>query len=208
MKRRAISHYGVQVQSKRDDAPVSKKQASSQPHTPTFRDSRGADDNGENDWPPVEGSIGMPATLSVASPQLAAASGRDDFRTGLVFEAGLHHFDPHNRLPRERPRRILDIQEAIRMSPNKLWSRCHIMSPISEQAQRNSTYNDDVVSKVKRSAAHFLEDEDFLRVHLPGYMKRYVTYWPVPSSLCQTQARPLDSHCSLPMHQLQSPMHV
>jgi hypothetical protein len=157
---------------------VNKKHAPSQPQPQAFKeDSCGADDHDENDWPPVGSSIGMPATLAVTPPQLAAASRRDHFRTGLVFEAGIHHFDPHNRLPRERPSRILDIQEAIRMSPNKLWSRCHIMASMSEQVQGNSTDSVEVVSNVMRSpaAAHFLEDEDFLRVHLPGYMKRYVT---------------------------------
>jgi histone deacetylase 6 len=209
MKRRAPSPNGVHVQSKRDDLPVHKTQVSSPPHTytHTLKDSRSRDDQDENDCSPVAGTIRMSSTLAVTSPQLPGVSGRNDLRTGLVLEVGIHHFDPHNRLPRERPCRILDIQKALQMSTNKLWSRCHIMSSASDQVKANSSSNDDDISHgigSSLAAARFLDDEDFLRVHLPGYMKRYVTYRQVPidqiytNSLLQFILLVSDSSSSIP----------
>jgi hypothetical protein len=76
-----------------------------------------------------------------------------DHRTGVMFEHGSRHFDRHNRLHKERPIRVQSIQEAL--EKNQIISRCMLVEPLE-------------------SAANFLNDDDYLRVHLPGYMQRYV----------------------------------
>jgi hypothetical protein len=76
-----------------------------------------------------------------------------DHRTGVIFEDGARHFDRHNRLHKERPIRVQSIQEAL--EKNQIISRCKPVEPLE-------------------SAANFLNDDDYLRVHLPGYMQRYV----------------------------------
>jgi hypothetical protein len=76
-----------------------------------------------------------------------------DHRTGVIFEDGALHFDRHNRLHKERPIRVQSIQEAL--EKNQIISRCKPVETLE-------------------SAANFLNDDDYLRVHLPGYMQRYV----------------------------------
>jgi hypothetical protein len=76
-----------------------------------------------------------------------------DHRTGVMFEHGSRHFDRHNRLHKERPIRVQSIQEAL--EKNHIISRCKLVETLE-------------------SAANFLNDDDYLRVHLPGYMQRYV----------------------------------
>lgn len=93
----------------------------------------------------------LPST-AVVQIQIQNAPPRDH-RTGVVFEDGARHFDRHNRLHKERPIRVQSIQEAL--EKNKIISRCKPVEPLA-------------------SAANFLNDDDYLRVHLPGYMQRYV----------------------------------
>ena len=76
-----------------------------------------------------------------------------DHRTGVIFEDGSRHFDRHNRLHKERPIRVQSIQEAL--EKNLIISRCKPVETLE-------------------SAANFLNDDDYLRVHLPGYMQRNV----------------------------------
>lgn len=78
-------------------------------------------------------------------------------RTGIVHEDGARHFDHRNRYHKERPIRVTSIMEAL--ASNGVLPKCC------------STYSqaDDEVST---SATDFLNDEDYLRVHLPGYMQR------------------------------------
>ena len=76
-----------------------------------------------------------------------------DHRTGVIFEDGSRHFDRHNRLHKERPIRVQSIREAL--EKNQIISRCKPVETLE-------------------SAANFLNDDDYLRVHLPGYMQRYV----------------------------------
>lgn len=83
----------------------------------------------------------------------------NDLRSGLVFEAGINHFDRRNRLHRERPQRITDIMEALKKSKHKFFDRCCILKE-----------NETVIPT--QSAVAFLDDDDYLRCHWPGYMKR------------------------------------
>jgi hypothetical protein len=85
----------------------------------------------------------------------------NDLRSGIVFEAGFSHFDPHNRLHKERPIRITSIMEHLKKGGNDIYSRCCVLGE-----------EDDSRMSPTQSAIDFLEDEDYLRVHLPGYMKR------------------------------------
>ncbi len=92
-----------------------------------------------------------------------------DFRTGLVFEAGADHFDRHNRLHKERPLRITSIREALQKSKGEVFARCCVLG---DEEEASSTHNPTATTT---SASQFLDDEDYLRVHLPGYMQRYVS---------------------------------
>lgn len=96
----------------------------------------------------LSGSI---ATHSAAAAVTTPPCEQQEARTGIVHEAGTGHFDRSNRLHKERPTRVLSIVEAL--ENNALLDRCHSLG--SEPA-----------------AIDFLEDQDFLRVHLPGYMQR------------------------------------
>mmetsp|Transcript_597 Transcript_597/g.930 ORF Transcript_597/g.930 Transcript_597/m.930 type:complete len:500 (+) Transcript_597:59-1558(+) len=80
----------------------------------------------------------------------------NDCKTGLTFEASLQHYDRHNRFHKERPHRVTSIQEAL--TKNGLVSRCEL--------------EDEHSPDLGSAEMKFLNDDDFLRVHLPGYMQR------------------------------------
>jgi hypothetical protein len=94
--------------------------------------------------------------LPIAEVNESSKTNDDDLRTGIVFEEGAKHFDRHNRFHKERPIRITSIMQALKTSEDGEWDRCHILG------EESST----------ELATKFLDDEDYLRVHLPGYMKR------------------------------------
>jgi hypothetical protein len=81
-----------------------------------------------------------------------------DLRTGIVVEAGAKHFDRHNRMHKERPMRVTSIMDALHKSD--IQKKCVLL----DNGVKDSSPEQD-----------FLEDEDYLQVHLPGYMKRYDT---------------------------------
>ena len=78
-------------------------------------------------------------------------------RTGIVHEDASRHFDYQNRYHKERPIRVTSIMQALQS--NGILSRCRTILPQTENA-------------LSPSAVEFLNDEDYLRVHLPGYMQR------------------------------------
>lgn len=86
-----------------------------------------------------------------------------DLKTGLVFEEGSKHFDRHNRYHKERPIRVTSIMEALKKSEGDEWARCHVLG--EESALPGAIMPTE-------SATDFLDDDNYLRVHLPGYMKR------------------------------------
>ena len=86
----------------------------------------------------------------------------NDLRSGIVFEAGFNHYDRHNRLHKERPIRITSIMDHLKKEGNDIYSRCCVLGKEEDDSRMSPT----------QSAVDFLEDEDYLRVHLPGYMKR------------------------------------
>lgn len=86
-------------------------------------------------------------------------------KTGVVFEASAQHFDRHNRFHKERPLRVTSIYDAlIKAGFNQ---QCTLFESLIEQ--QNDTLTTDTSPEMD-----FLNDDDFLRVHLPGYMQRYV----------------------------------
>lgn len=76
-------------------------------------------------------------------------------RTGIVFEAGSGHFDRHNRLHKERPIRVTSIMEALHKSS--------IHEKLTVLDESNAANGPEML---------FLDDDDYLQVHLPGYMTR------------------------------------
>ncbi|CAB9499185.1 Histone deacetylase 10 [Seminavis robusta] len=113
----------------------------------------------------IKGSV-SPTTSSTCTTsveeELATNDNQDkDNQTGLTFESGALHVDSRNRLHRERPTRILAIRTALENAPNNLWARCQLLDD-----------SNDTTTGTTSQAVDFLNDEDYLRVHLPGYMKR------------------------------------
>jgi hypothetical protein len=93
----------------------------------------------------------------LALDEITLEESKGDLRTGIVVESGAqHNNDRQNRFHKERPQRVTSIIEALEKSEGDLYQRCCIL--------------DDAASDPAKS---FLDDdEDYLRVHLPGYMQR------------------------------------
>lgn len=81
-----------------------------------------------------------------------------DFDTAVVFEAGLKHFDRNNRCHMERPLRVTSILEFLTNSTQNISERCRFFDQLPGEGTAEKA---------------FLNDEDYLSVHLPGYMQRY-----------------------------------
>ena len=102
---------------------------------------------------------------------------KGDNRTGLIFEAGSKHFDRHNRMHKERAIRVTAVQDYLlakaksKVDDNEktIYERCQLL-------QRHARDDDDVdrreESNSKTPEELYLDDYDYLRVHLPGYMQR------------------------------------
>jgi hypothetical protein len=106
---------------------------------------------------------------SIVPQQEANKEEKGELKTGIVFEASTRHFDRHNRFHKERPIRVTSIYDALVKAG--LQERCTLF----EQEGGEDRTSDQALSSDDASPeASFLNDEDFLRVHLPGYMQRYV----------------------------------
>jgi len=82
---------------------------------------------------------------------------KGDLKTGIVFESGSKHFDRSNRFHKERPLRVISIMETLQSS-EELKSRYCLLGDDGDSASE--------------SATAFLDDDDYLRVHVPGYLQR------------------------------------
>lgn len=105
--------------------------------------------------------IGGPCAVpeeEVAVEKPSESSQSEDHRTGIVFESGSKHFDRHNRYHKERPLRVTSIREALEKSDLDFEDRCQLLEKDPSDADAE--------------ARAFLEDDDYLSVHLPGYMQR------------------------------------
>ena len=97
------------------------------------------------------------------------ATNDSDDRTGLVFESGLHHFDRHNKFHAERPCRIKKVEEYLKRVKNSdakkaVVDRCHIL-------ESRSGCFEDLGQDGGDGDSEELDDYDYLRVHLPGYLQ-------------------------------------
>lgn len=95
---------------------------------------------------------------------------RSDNRTGLVFESGSRHFDRHNRLHKERPLRITAVRDYLAKAKPKeneqtVYERCQLLEGRGEDGTA-------IEESRKTPEGIWLDDDDYLRVHLPGYMRR------------------------------------
>lgn len=129
--------------------------------------------NAEIDQALPTSSSGMVAAsqcLPCEPPTNAKLSG--DNRTGLVFESGSKHFDRHNRFHKERPLRITSVHDYLTKSKpsdneQTIFDRCHLLDS-------HGGMDGDAKKSSKSPEELWLEDHDYLRVHLPGYMQWYV----------------------------------
>mmetsp|Transcript_4091 Transcript_4091/g.11248 ORF Transcript_4091/g.11248 Transcript_4091/m.11248 type:complete len:608 (-) Transcript_4091:407-2230(-) len=87
-----------------------------------------------------------------------------DHRTGVVFEAGERHFDRYSRLHKERPLRVTSVRDSLTKSSQEFKERCCVFGQFEDDAG-----DDGPSSSPERK---FLDDDDYLRVHVPGYMQR------------------------------------
>ena len=98
-----------------------------------------------------------------------------DNYTGLVFESGSKHFDRHNRFHKERPIRVNSVYDYLskaKVSPEAdddnektIYERCRLLDCHDGEKEREDM-------KKKSTEDLWLDDHDYLRVHLPGYMQR------------------------------------
>jgi histone deacetylase 6 len=95
-------------------------------------------------------------SIRLKTDSIIEAKSIQPLRTGIVFEPGSLHFDRANRLHKERPVRVTSIMDALEKSD--IHSKLNILQE-----------NDIDPSSPEKL---FLEDDDYLQVHLPGYMKR------------------------------------
>jgi hypothetical protein len=88
-----------------------------------------------------------------------------DHRTGLVFESASNHYDRYKKLHKERPTRVTCVYDYLsQQKPEEdgrqsIFERCRLQE---SEAKDGDASAEDL----------FLEDDDYLRVHLPGYMQR------------------------------------
>ena len=98
----------------------------------------------------------------------------NDNRTGILFESGSKHFDRHNRLHKERPIRITAVQDYLSKAKSindvdkTIYERCVLLESLSSNENKCS----HVTESKKTPEELWLDDYDYLRVHLPGYMQR------------------------------------
>merc|ERR1719401_1218076 len=97
-------------------------------------------------------------------------SDSNDQLTGLVFESGSKHFDRRNKFHKERPIRITTVHDYLaKAGPTSqdktLFERCRLLEQIGGKACIK-------IGSKKSPEELWLDDYDYLRVHLPGYVQR------------------------------------
>ena len=110
-------------------------------------------------------------TLNKSLPDII----KGDNRTGLIFEAGSKHFDRHNRMHKERAIRVTAVHDYLlakaksKVYDNEktIYERCQLLQ---RHARDDVDRREEPNSKTPEEL--YLDDHDYLRVHLPGYMQR------------------------------------
>lgn len=116
--------------------------------------------------------------LPVLSPSRKTKKKRtraaNDNLTGVIFESSDGHCDRNNRLHKERPLRILSIKDHLaRPESHHISRRCKIFGDAGAVYKREETGGTvGTVAATDAAVDRFLDDEDYLRVHLAGYMQR------------------------------------
>lgn len=111
----------------------------------------------------VDSESGTVAATAVLADAETKESG--DHRTGLIFESASNHQDRYNKFHKERPMRITSVFDYLsNAKPDEdgrqtIFERCHLLEKNGHESSSEDT---------------FLNDDDYLRVHLPGYMQRCV----------------------------------
>jgi hypothetical protein len=106
-------------------------------------------------------SSGLQTASGAAASTKALQS--EDLRTGLIFESAVNHYDRCNKLHKERPARVTSVHDYLSKQKAQdgrqtIFERCQR----KKQGEVESTGDEGM----------FLQDDDYLRVHLPGYMQR------------------------------------
>ena len=112
---------------------------------------------------PVSGflpfAVEVPIKINMTKParlgQTTQLTRKGWLRTGIVHEASSGHFDRSDSYHKERPSRVLSVMEALKNDADALLGKCHLLGACLDSR-----------------ASDFLGDDDYLQVHLPGYMQR------------------------------------
>lgn len=100
----------------------------------------------------------------------------NDNVTGVIFESSDGHCDRSNRLHKERPLRIVSIKDhLIRPECHHISRRCKIFGDagaVYKREEGNTGGTIGTMAATEATVDQFLDDEDYLRVHLAGYMQR------------------------------------
>ena len=110
----------------------------------------------------------VPTTTTTTTSSIVSDSDQTDLRTGVIFEAGQDHFDRRNKFHKERPLRVTSVRDALIQSDLGFAKRCAIF----KDGTTNQDDNDDQDATQTSPEQAFLDDDDYLRSHLPGYMQR------------------------------------
>ena len=102
--------------------------------------------------------LGPIKRIMISSRTEASASvNLGDYKTGVVFADSSLHIDLRNRFHPERPLRVTTIHDTLVEAG--IHERCTLFELEQELPSRSSE-------------SAFLNNDDFLRVHLPGYLQR------------------------------------
>ena len=138
------------------------------------------DGNGNGGYERADAStLDTSSYLPVLSPSRKTKKKRtrvaNDNVTGVIFESSDGHCDRNNRLHKERPLRIVSIKDHLtRPESHHIPRRCKIFGDAGAVYKREDETGGTVgtVSATDAAVDQFLDDEDYLRVHLAGYMQR------------------------------------
>ena len=128
-----------------------------------------ADDSGCDQGDELDTSSYLPVLSPSRRPKKKSPFA-DGNATGVIFESSGGHFDKNNRLHKERPLRITSIKEYLTRpdSPHNIAQRCKIFGDANVIYKCEGMHGGKIATEVDQ----FLDDEDYLRVHLAGYMQR------------------------------------
>jgi len=147
------------------------------------------------------------AIISIQSPLMQTTNARSattsntttmlellgDFKTAIVIEEALKHFDRSNRFAKDRPPRIASIVKALQGDcQENLMDRCCLIHGENDYLHENTLRGTDGTAPLPSSSS-FLTEKDYLQVHRPGYMQRLDKFSSSCSSCHTTDQSVLDA---------------